>query len=72
MDGPTLMATTRASALPQLLAALDGGASPADIATATSLVVGVAHASLSVARGILVRMGLSGSGTRPCCPRPRA
>ena len=52
-----------AAALQQALAALDGGASRSDIATATGVVVGVANASLRVERGeISVLMGLSGSG----------
>jgi glycine betaine/proline transport system ATP-binding protein len=51
------------SAMRDALAALDGGASRADIQTRFGVVVGVAGASLSVARGeISVLMGLSGSG----------
>ncbi len=50
-------------ALREALAALDGGASRADIQSRFGVVVGVAGASLSVARGeISVLMGLSGSG----------
>src|SRR3569833_1881380 len=45
------------------LAALDAGKSRAEIAEQTGIVVGVAIANLSVARGeISVLMGLSGSG----------
>src|ERR1700693_5728102 len=45
------------------LAALDGGASRADIHTRYGVIVGVAGASLKVERGeISVLMGLSGSG----------
>jgi glycine betaine/proline transport system ATP-binding protein len=51
------------NAMRDALAALDGGASRADIQTRFGVVVGVAGASLSVARGeISVLMGLSGSG----------
>jgi glycine betaine/proline transport system ATP-binding protein len=47
----------------QALAALDAGGTRTDIAANTGVVVGVANASLSVARGeISVLMGLSGSG----------
>src|SRR5271156_1016680 len=50
-------------ALREALAALDGGATRADIQSRFGVVVGVAGASLSVARGeISVLMGLSGSG----------
>ena len=50
-------------ALQQALAALDAGGTRTDIAARTGVVVGVAGASLSVARGeICVLMGLSGSG----------
>src|ERR1700749_1362898 len=54
----------RASALKQeALAALDAGKSRAEIAEKTGVVVGVANANLTVARGeISVLMGLSGSG----------
>jgi len=52
-----------AAAMQQALAMLDTGASRSDIATRTGVVVGVANASLRVARGeISVLMGLSGSG----------
>ncbi|HTW27954.1 MAG TPA: choline ABC transporter ATP-binding protein [Acetobacteraceae bacterium] len=45
------------------LAMLDAGNTRAEIAAATGIVIGVARASLSVARGeICVLMGLSGSG----------
>jgi glycine betaine/proline transport system ATP-binding protein len=51
------------NAMRDALAALDGGASRADIQNRFGVVVGVAGASLSVARGeISVLMGLSGSG----------
>src|SRR6266699_1038003 len=47
----------------QALALLDAGQTRAEIATQTGVVVGVADANLSVARGeISVLMGLSGSG----------
>jgi glycine betaine/proline transport system ATP-binding protein len=50
-------------ALRDALAALDGGASRADIQKKHRVIVGVAGANLSVARGeISVLMGLSGSG----------
>jgi glycine betaine/proline transport system ATP-binding protein len=50
-------------ALLAALAALDGGATRADIQSEYGVIVGVAGASLSVARGeISVLMGLSGSG----------
>ena len=50
-------------AIRDALAALDGGANRADIQSRFGVVVGVAGASLSVARGeISVLMGLSGSG----------
>src|ERR1700684_4703866 len=49
--------------LREALAALDGGATRADIQNKYGVIVGVAGASLSVARGeISVLMGLSGSG----------
>ena len=52
-----------AQALAAALAKLDGGASRSEIAEQTGVVVGVANASLAVARGeISVLMGLSGSG----------
>jgi glycine betaine/proline transport system ATP-binding protein len=51
------------AAMSQALAALDAGGTRTDIAANTGVVVGVANASLSVARGeISVLMGLSGSG----------
>src|SRR5580698_9960797 len=51
------------NAMRDALAALDGGASRADIQSRFGVVVGVAGASLSVARGeISVLVGLSGSG----------
>jgi glycine betaine/proline transport system ATP-binding protein len=51
------------AAVREALAALDGGATRADIQGKFGVVVGVAGASLSVARGeISVLMGLSGSG----------
>ena len=47
----------------EALAALDGGATRADIQSKFGVIVGVAGANLSVARGeISVLMGLSGSG----------
>ena len=53
----------RAAALAAALTALDAGGSRTDIAANTGVVVGVANASLGVARGeISVLMGLSGSG----------
>ena len=52
-----------AQALAAALAKLDGGGSRSEIAEQTGVVVGVANASLAVARGeISVLMGLSGSG----------
>ncbi len=52
-----------AASLAQALVALDAGRSRAEIAAATGVVLGVAGASLAVARGeISVLMGLSGSG----------
>ncbi|MBV9345763.1 MAG: ATP-binding cassette domain-containing protein [Gammaproteobacteria bacterium] len=52
-----------ANALQQALAALDAGGTRSEIAERTGVVVGVANATLSVARGeISVLMGLSGSG----------
>jgi glycine betaine/proline transport system ATP-binding protein len=52
-----------AAAMQQALAALDAGGTRSAIAEKTGVVVGVANASLSVARGeISVLMGLSGSG----------
>src|ERR1700732_2421065 len=49
--------------LREALAALDGGATRTDIQNKYGVIVGVAGASLSVARGELsVLMGLSGSG----------
>jgi glycine betaine/proline transport system ATP-binding protein len=51
------------AAVRDALAALDGGATRADIQTRFGVVVGVAGANLKVARGeISVLMGLSGSG----------
>jgi len=56
-------ARARAAALRQALAALDAGSTRSAIAAQTGVVVGVAGASLTVARGeISVLMGLSGSG----------
>src|SRR5882757_6664363 len=54
----------RAAALTQeALAALDAGKTRAEISEQTGVVVGVANANLTVARGeISVLMGLSGSG----------
>ena len=52
-----------AAALKEALTALDAGSTRTDIAARTRVVVGVANASLAVARGeISVLMGLSGSG----------
>src|SRR5581483_3855062 len=52
-----------AAAMPQALAALDAGASRAQISEKTGVIVGVADANLKVERGeICVLMGLSGSG----------
>ncbi len=52
-----------AQAIAAALAKLDGGGSRSEIAEQTGVVVGVANASLAVARGeISVLMGLSGSG----------
>jgi len=60
---PKLRRRAASAALTQALAALDAGRQRSDIATQTGVVVGVANASLSVARGeISVLMGLSGSG----------
>src|SRR5580704_10404620 len=50
-------------AMQQALAALDAGATRAEVSERTGVIIGVANASLSVARGqICVLMGLSGSG----------
>jgi glycine betaine/proline transport system ATP-binding protein len=52
-----------AAAITEALALLDAGNTRSEIAERTAVVVGVANASLSVARGeISVLMGLSGSG----------
>jgi glycine betaine/proline transport system ATP-binding protein len=51
------------AAIQQALALMDAGGTRTEIAQKTAVVVGVAHASLNVARGeISVLMGLSGSG----------
>jgi glycine betaine/proline transport system ATP-binding protein len=51
------------SAMQQALAALDAGATRAEISERTGVILGVANASLCVQRGqICVLMGLSGSG----------
>src|SRR5215475_11503736 len=57
-------AKRRAATLTQeALALLDAGRTRAEISTQTGVVVGVANANLTVARGeISVLMGLSGSG----------
>lgn len=53
----------RTAAIQQALTALDAGGTRSEIAEQTGVVVGVANASLSVARAeISVLMGLSGSG----------
>jgi glycine betaine/proline transport system ATP-binding protein len=50
-------------AMQQALAALDAGATRAEVSERTGVIIGVANASLCVARGqICVLMGLSGSG----------
>jgi glycine betaine/proline transport system ATP-binding protein len=50
-------------AMQQALAALDAGATRAEVSERTGVIIGVANASLSVERGqICVLMGLSGSG----------
>ena len=50
-------------AIQQALAALDAGGTRSEISEKTGVVIGVANASLTVARGeISVLMGLSGSG----------
>ena len=52
-----------AAAMQQALAALDAGATRAEVSERTGVIIGVANASLSVQRGqICVLMGLSGSG----------
>jgi glycine betaine/proline transport system ATP-binding protein len=53
----------RGPAMQQALAALDAGATRAEVSERTGVIIGVANASLCVARGqICVLMGLSGSG----------
>ena len=60
---PRARGRAAATALQQALAALDAGGTRTQIAERTGVVVGVANASLAVARGeISVLMGLSGSG----------
>jgi glycine betaine/proline transport system ATP-binding protein len=52
-----------AAAMQQALAALDAGATRAEVSERTGIIIGVANASLAVQRGqICVLMGLSGSG----------
>jgi glycine betaine/proline transport system ATP-binding protein len=52
-----------AAAMQQALAALDAGATRADVSERTGVIIGVANATLAVQRGqISVLMGLSGSG----------
>ena len=52
-----------AAAMTQALAALDAGATRAEVSERTGVIIGVANASLAVQRGqICVLMGLSGSG----------
>jgi glycine betaine/proline transport system ATP-binding protein len=52
-----------AAALTQALAALDAGATRAEVSERTGVIIGIANASLAVQRGqICVLMGLSGSG----------
>jgi glycine betaine/proline transport system ATP-binding protein len=52
-----------AAAMRQALAALDAGATRAEVSERTGVIIGVANANLRVARGqISVLMGLSGSG----------
>jgi glycine betaine/proline transport system ATP-binding protein len=60
---PRLRRRAAAMALQQALGLLDAGGTRSDIAAKTGVVLGVANASLTVARGeISVLMGLSGSG----------
>jgi glycine betaine/proline transport system ATP-binding protein len=60
---PRLSRRAAAMALQQALGLLDAGGTRSDIAAKTGVVLGVANASLTVARGeISVLMGLSGSG----------
>jgi glycine betaine/proline transport system ATP-binding protein len=60
---PRLSRRAAAMALQQALGLLDAGGTRSDIAAKTGVVLGVANASLAVARGeISVLMGLSGSG----------
>jgi len=52
-----------AAAMQQALAALDAGATRAEVSERTGIIIGVANANLAVQRGqICVLMGLSGSG----------
>ena len=53
----------RGAAVQQALAALDAGATRAEVSERTGVIIGVANANLAVTRGqISVLMGLSGSG----------
>jgi hypothetical protein len=55
------------------LAALDAGGTRTDIQSKYGVIVGVAGASLSVARGeICVLMGCRARASRRCCARPTA